>query len=322
MAAPTNTARTSTQAGNREDLTDILTRVAPEATPASSNIGQGQKSEAIYHEYQLETLAAPDPDNAQLEGDDTGTYQENVTVRVGNYNQIFKRAFVISGTQEVVKKAGRKSEINRHRVLKSIEIKRDLEAAILRNGASRAESGSDARLVGGIPAWLTSNVSRGAGGANGGFSAGVVAAATNGTQRALTEPLLKAVLQSIFTNSGEAKKRDVYLSAFNKMAASAMPGIADIRSEVKGKSQATIYGAADMYMSDFGILAFIPVAYGLTRDALVLDNDYLGVSTLRPIKEETLAKTGDNEKRHIIMEKTLEVRNEKALGVIADLTTS
>lgn len=49
MAAPSNTARTTTQIGNREDLTDILTRVAPEATPASSNIGQGQKSEAIYH---------------------------------------------------------------------------------------------------------------------------------------------------------------------------------------------------------------------------------------------------------------------------------
>jgi hypothetical protein len=75
-----------------------------------------------------------------------------------------------------------------------------------------------------------------------------------------------------------------------------------------------------MYMSDFGMLAFIPLAYGLSRDLLIADNDYLGVSTLRGITEEKLAKTGDNEKRHIIMEKTLEVRNEKALGVIADLS--
>ena len=49
MAAPSNTATTLTQKGNREDLTDILTRVAPEATPFSSNIGQGAKSEAIFH---------------------------------------------------------------------------------------------------------------------------------------------------------------------------------------------------------------------------------------------------------------------------------
>ena len=271
-------------------------------------------------EYQTETLASPDPDNAQLEGDDTGTYQENVTTRVGNINQIFKRAFVVSGTQEAVKKAGRKSEINRHRVIKSIEIRRDAEAAFLRNGASRAESGSDARLCAGVLAWLTSNVSRGSGGSNGGYSAGIVAAATNGTQRTLTETQLKTVMQSLFNNSGEAKKRDMYMGAAHKQGFSTFTGISDVRSEVKGKQMATIYGAADMYMSDFGMLAAIPVAYGLTRDLLIADNDYLGVSVLRGITEEKLAKTGDNEKRHIIMEKTLEVRNQKALGVIADLS--
>lgn len=320
MAAPTNTATSLSQIGNREDLTDILTRVAPEATPFTSNIGQGQKAEAVYHEYQTETLAAADGDNSQLEGDDTSTYEENVTARVGNHTQIFKKAFVISGTQEAVKKAGRKSEINRHRVIKSIEIKRDLEAACLGNRASRAQSGSNARRLGGTPAWLTSNVSRGSGGSNGGFSAGVVSAATNGTQRTLTEAQLKTVMQSIFNNSGEAKKRDMYMAASHKQVFSTFSGISDIRSEVKGKSMATIYGAADMYMSDFGMLAAIPVAYGLTRDLLIADNDFLGISTLRGITEEKLAKTGDNEKRHIIMEKTLEVRNEKALGVIADLT--
>lgn len=320
MAAPTNTATTLSQKGNREDLTDILTRVAPEATPCSSNIGQGKAATAVYHEWQTEDLATPDGDNSVLEGDDTSAYEENITTRVGNHTQIFKKAFVISGTQEKVDKAGRKSEINRHRVLKSIEIKRDLEAAILGNRASRAQSGGNARRLGGIPAWLTTNVSRGAGGANGGFSAGVVAAATNGTQRTFTEALVRAVMQSIFNSSGEAKKRDMYMAAAHKILFSGMPGIADIRSEAKGSKMPTIYGAAEMYLSDFGMIAAIPVAYGLTRDALILDNDYLGISTLRGITEEKLAKTGDNEKRHIIQEKTLEVRNEKALGVVADLS--
>lgn len=318
MAAPSNTATTLTQKGNREDLTEILTRVAPEATPCSSNIGAGQKAEATYHEYQLEDLASPNADNAVLEGDDTGTYAENVTTRVGNHTQILKKAFVISGTQEEVKKAGRKSEINRHRVLKSIEIKRDLEAAILRNGASRAQSGPDARLVAGILAWLTTNVSRGAGGSNGGFSGVTVAAATPGTQRTFTEAQLKTVMQAIFNSSGESKSRDLYMSAAHKQLFSGFPGIADIRADAGGK-KVKIYGAADVYGSDFGDLVAIPVAYGLSRDVLILDNDYLGISTLRAIKEEKLAKTGDNEKRHIIMEKTLEVRNEKALGCISDL---
>lgn len=320
MAAPTNTATTLTQKGNREDLTDILERVAPETTPFSSNSGAGTPATAPYHEWQLETLATPSGDNAQLEGDDTTTYAENVTTRVGNICQIAKKPFSISGTQEATKKAGRKSEINRHRTLKSIEIKTDFEAAFLRNGASRAESGSDPRLTAGVLAWLTSNVSRGAGGSNGGFSAGIVAAATNGTQRTLTEALFKTVMQSIFNNSGVSKARHAYMSAAHKQAFSAFTGISNIRNEAKGESQATIYGAADVYISDFGKITTIPVAYGLTRDLLIADHDYLGVSTLRAMEEQKLAKTGDAEKRQIIAEKTLEVRNQKAMGVIADLS--
>lgn len=324
MTVPSNTATTLTQRGNREQLTEILERVAPERTPFTSNIGEGPKATATYVEWQTEDLASPNGDG-QLEGLDTVTFEENVTVRVGNHTQIKRRAFVISGTQEVVNKAGRKSEIARHRALKGIEVKRDFELIFLRNGASRGESGANARLAAGLPAWLTANVSRGGGGSNGGFaavSAGVVTAATNGTQRAFAEDQVKTVMQSIFTNSGEAKKRHMYMSPFHKGAFSGFAGISEIRNEVSGQKQATIYGAADAYMSDFGMLVTVPVAYGLTRDVLIVDHEYCGVITLRAIFEEKLAKLGDNERRHILGEKSLAVMNQRAHGVIADLTSS
>lgn len=320
MAAPTNTATTLTQKGNREDLTDILERVAPEETPFYSNIGAGQKATAVYHEWQTEDLATPSADNQVLEGDDTTSYEENVTVRVGNHTEISKKAFVVSGTQEAVKTAGRKSEIARHRAIKGLEVKRDLEAAFLSGNASRSQSGTDARRSGGILSWIETNESRGSGGASGGFSGTTTTAPTSGTQRAFTETLVKDVMQSLFTNSGNSKRRQLYMSAAHKQAFSAFTGISEIRTQVSGAKQAIIHGAADMYMSDFGMLVAIPVAYGLTRDVLVIDPEYLGVSTLRAMKEEKLAKTGDNEKRHILCEKTLEVRNEKALGVVADLS--
>ncbi len=320
MAAPNNTATTLTQKGNREDLTDILERVAPEETPFMSNIGAGQKATAVYHEWQTEDLATPAADNQVLEGDDTTSYEENVTVRVGNHTEISKKAFVVSGTQEAVKTAGRKSEIARHRAIKGLEVKRDLEAAFLSGNASRAQSGSTPRRAGGILSWIETNASRDAGGANGGFSGTTTTAPTNGTQRAFTETLLKSVMQSLFTNSGNSKRRQLYMSAAHKQTFSGFTGISEHRTMVSGAKQAIIHGAADMYMSDFGMLVAIPVAYGLTRDVLVIDPEYLGVSTLRAMKEEKLAKTGDNEKRHILCEKTLEVRNEKALGVVADLS--
>jgi hypothetical protein len=320
MAAPTNTATTLSQAGNREDLTDILERVAPEETPFTSNIGAGQKAKAVYHEWQTETLATPSAANQTLEGDDTTAYTENVTSRVGNHTEINKKAFVISGTQEVVDKAGRKSEIARHRTLLGIEVKRDFEMSCLSENASRAQSGSTPRRVGGIRSWLETNTDRGVGGADGGFSGTTTSAPTTGTNRAFTEALLKTVMQSIFNESGSSKQRQMYMSAAHKQTFSAFTGISEIRSDVGGRKQATVYGAADVYISDFGALVAIPVAYGLTEDVLIIDPEYLGVSTLRPMKEEKLSKTGDNEKRHILCEKTLEVRNEKALGVIADLS--
>lgn len=320
MSVPSNTATTLNQKGNREDLTDILERIAPEATPFASNIGAGKPAKATYHQWQTETLAAPTASNSKLEGDTPSTYGNNVTTQVGNYCQILDKPFAVSGTQEKVDKAGRKSEIARLTAIKSLEIKRDFEAVCLQNGASRAESGSDTRLCAGVLAWITSNVSRGSGGSNGGYSAGIVAAATNGTQRTFSESQLKSVMQSIFNNSGVNKTRTIYLSAAHKQQFSTFPGIADVRSEVKGASQATIYGAADAYMSDFGMLNTVPVAYGLTRDVLIADHEYLGVSTLRPLMRENLGRTGDREEFQPIMEKTLEVRNQAALGVIADLS--
>ncbi len=320
MAAPTNTATTLSQSGNREGLTDILERVSPENTPFCSNIKEGKKGTSTLVEWQTETLATPDPTNAQLEGDDTSAYAENVTSRVGNYNQIVKKSFLVSGTQEVVDKAGRKSEINRQRTIKAIEAKRDFESRCLGNYASNAESGATPRRMAGALAWAETNTDRGTGGSDGGFSGGVVAAATNGTQRAFAESQVKTVLQSIFTESGSAKQRTMYMAGGHKQAFSAFTGIGATRSTVTGTNQAVIYGAADVYVSDFGAIMTVPVAYGLTRDVLIADHDYLAISVLRRLKEEKLSKTGDNEKRHVIMEKTLMVTNEKAIGVIADLT--
>jgi len=48
--------------------------------------------------------------------------------------------------------------------------------------------------------------------------------------------------------------------------------------------------------------------------------EFIEVATLRPIQEDPdLAKTGDNKKGVIIGELTLKVKNEAALGVVADV---
>lgn len=318
MAAPTNTETTLTAKGIREDLSGLIFRVAADKTPFLSNIGRAKASNT-FHEWQTETLADPDADNAALEGGDVGTLgAPNRTTRIGNRCQIITKDGGVSGTAEAVDKAGRDSEIARQKLLKGKEAMRDLEKRCIGNYASQAESGSAPRKLGGAVAWITSNVSRGSGGSSGGYSGGTVSAATNGTQRTFTEDQLKSVMASAFNNG--AAPSQVYMTAANKQQFSAFPGIADIRSEASKGSKVTIMGAADFYQSDFGILAAIPHPYGLSRDALFVDPDYFKLATLRPWKTTPLAKSGDSEKFQLVGEFTLECNNEKAHGVVADLS--
>ncbi|HEY3812853.1 MAG TPA: DUF5309 domain-containing protein [Caulobacteraceae bacterium] len=317
MSAPSNTVTTLTNVGDREDLEDVIYRVAPEETPFIANIGKTSAS-AVFHEWQTETLATPVSTNAQLEGDDISAFDApNLTTRVGNYNQIARKSFVVSRTAEIVDKAGRKSEVNRQKVLKGIELRRDIEMRVIGNYGSNAESGGTTRKTAGALAWLTSNTSKGAGGADGGFSTGVVSAATNGTQRSFTETLVKAVLASAFSNG--ARPKQAYLGPTQKQEFSTFTGIADIRAEAAGGKMATIYGAADVYVSDFGNLALIPHPYGLTRDVLLADPEFFALGVLDGVKSKQLSDTGDSTKFMLTQESCLVCRNEKAHAVIRDV---
>lgn len=316
MSALSNTATTLTTIGIREDLEDTIYRVAPSKTPFQNNIGSGGKATQTKHEWQTETLDTPVSTNYQLEGDDLGsTYgAENATTRVGNYCQIFRKSGLVSGTDEVVKKAGRASELNRQKVLKGISLRTDMEMTYLSNVASCAESGATPRKSGGIRTWLTSNTSLGSGGSTTGYSGGVTAAATPGTTRTLTESLLKAARATAFSNG--ATPSQAYMGASTKQTMSGFTGIASIRVDAKPTEQATIVGAADVYIDDFGKITFIPHQYAVSAAVIMIDPNMVGVATLRGMQTEEMAKTGDADKFMILAEKTLVVRNEKAHAMI------
>lgn len=321
MTAATNTVTTIINIGNREDLEDVINRVAPEKTPFVSNIGSA-KATSVYHEWQTETLATPVSTNAQLEGDDIaiGAYDAaNLTTRIGNTCQISRKTFIVARTSEIVDKAGRDSEINRQKVLKGIELKRDVEMRAIGNYSAVAEAGATTRKMGGALAWITTNDSRGSGGTDGGFAATPgPTLAGNGTQRTFTETLVKAALATTFNSGGSPTQ--AYMGATHKQQFSAFTGIASIRKEAEGEKMATIIGAADVYVSDFGNITLIPHPYGLTRDCLIIDPDMWAIATLDGVKTSPMAKTGDAEKFMLTVEKTLVCKNEKSSTVIADLT--
>ena len=317
MAAPTNTVVTTTTVGIREDLEDVIYRVVPEKTTFISSIGK-TKASATFHEWQTETLATPNANNAQYEGDDVTFGAGNQPARIGTTCQIFRKEGVISRTQDKVRTAGRDRETMRQKMLKGIELRRDMEIRMIGNYASVKTEvvGTTPRYTSGALAWLTSNTALGAGGANGGYANGNTTAATNGTTRAFTEALVKSVMALSFANGGEPSA--AYVGPTHKQQFSAFTGIAQQRRET-GNKMAVIIGAADVYVSDFGELNIVPHPYGLTRDCLLSDPEYWAVATLDGIGSEQLSKTGDSEKFMIIGEAALECKNEKAHAAIRDL---
>jgi len=321
MAVETNTNVTFATIGIREDLSNTIYLVSPEETPLQSNIGQ-TKATATFHEWQTHILASAVDTNAVLEGGDSTIDAATRTVRVGNRTQISDKTASVSGTNEAVDQAGRSDEMAFQLVTKGKELKRDIEKQMLSNKASVAGSLTLARQSAGFLAWLTTNTSRGATGSDGGFSAGVVSAATNGTLRNFTETLLKAMHESAFSAGG--KPTMLFMDGPLKQTFSGFAGIAANRVDqsVDANKMGSIIGAADVYVGDFGTLTAVPHPYGMTaRDVLGIDPTMVAKSILRPMASMQLAKNGDADRRLINEEYTLEMKNEAAHFVVADVQT-
>jgi hypothetical protein len=219
MAQPTNTFDTYDAVGIREDLSDQIYNVDPFETPFLSKIAK-VKASNTYHEWQTDALEAPSATNAHVEGSDTDGEAITPTVRLGNYTQIFKKSVTIPGTLESVTKAGRGKEVAYQIAKKAKALKTDIESSVFANNARVAGDSATAREMAGVPAWMTTNTSAGATGADP-VTVGSTAR-TDGTQRTFTEALLKTVLASAWDNGG--KPDSMYLGSFNKQIASGFSG--------------------------------------------------------------------------------------------------
>ena len=323
MAAITNTYTRFDAKGVREDLSNVIYQISPEETPFMSNVGRENVTNTFF-EWQTDDLAAAITTNAQIEGDDITSFTAvTATVRLGNYTQISRKDVIIAGTLEAVDKAGRRSELSYQMAKKSAEIKRDMESTMLANQAAAAGSTSSARKSGALLAFLKTNTSEGTGGSDPSYTTIPDAARTDATTtnlRSFSETLLKDVIQKVWTEGGSPSV--VMAGPVNKQNLSKMAGIAAQRFHVTSAKPSTIIGAADVYVSDFGNVSIVANRFQRERDVFVLDPEYASVCYLRPFQTVELAKTGDAEKRMLLCEWGLKIKNEKAHGAVYDLNST
>ena len=313
MAQPTNLYDTYDTTGIREDLVNVIYNVSPEDTPILSAIPRAA-AKSTKHEWQLDALATP-ATNAVIEGDEATVDAMTATTRAFNYCQISDKVIAVSGTQSAVDAAGRADEMAYQIAKKSKELKKDMEFDLIEPNVQVAGSATAARELGSIPTWIKTN---GDAGTSGSLSTGSgTDLPGSGTDRDLTEAILKTVIKEVYTSGG-----DMDMLVCPPSVKQVISGFNANTTRFGPAGDKTEYAAIDVYSSDFGDLKIVPNRVMATTDAkdvFVIQRDMLAAAYLRDFQIQDLAKTGDSEKKQLLVEYTLEVRNEAAHGIILDI---
>lgn len=310
MAQIANTFATFSAVGNREELADAIYNISPEETPFVSAIRKGRAS-SVFPEWQTDNLAAAS-NNKVEQGNQASLTSTTPTKRVGNRTQISEKVFGVTGTQEVVDKAGRKSEVSYQSAKKMVELKRDVEFAAIQNTTAIAAASGVAPQARGLAGWLETNNDLGTAGQAPDVDDNT--APVDGTLRDLTEDMLQNVGQLCWEQGGDPTM--LLVPSALRSTVSAFTGSATKFENVR---QRQVTATVEVYVGDFGRYSIVNSRYNRARDIFLIDPKMFELLTLRPIKREQLAKIGDGERYLVNTEWTLKVRQEASSGAIRDL---
>lgn len=314
----------------REDLTDVIYNISPTEVPLQANAGRGSMDNTL-HEWQIDELAAVDTSNAAIDGADFGTDSSDQAQRIGVFAQISIKYLAVSRRANIVNKAGRKSELAYQIAKKGKELRRDVEAIATTNQATLQGNSTTASLSASLSAWIKTNTDRGTGGTDPALSnttygqpttAAGDAAALN--LRALSEATLLTVLKDAYVQGGNPNMIMCGPTMKQRISNYMFTSGARIATQYQDQGPAnrggiSVVGAVDVYVSDFTVIDIVPNRFQRERDLWVLDTEYWEIAYLDGYKTETIAKIGDAERRHILVDWGLVSDQEAASGVIADI---
>lgn len=337
MALQTNSQNTYAAIGIREDLTDLVALIDPQETPVFSNIGTGPACKQTLHEWQVQTLASPSKTNAQLEGDDNvSAAAVTARTRLKNYCTISKKVGSVTGTMQTVIVAGISNELDNQKMLKAVELRRDMEVMVSDNVAYQAGGTLTARQAAGLGGYI-SNADTGLSDTPATISvcAGTGADKWNlasATTRSLNLSIMNSAIQAAYITGGKpniivmSPKQKTNFS--NLTLQSSLGGASQIRYNLSSVKAGALIGSVDTWLSNFGQLdVAVDVQFasdsgtskGLDQIIYLLDTRHAAVCYLRPMFTEALAKTGDADKFEVIAEYTLQVDAPKAHAVLMAL---
>jgi hypothetical protein len=304
--------------GEREDLSDVIYRIDPDETLLVSNV-QKETIKGIFHEWQVQELAAAVDTNSASEGADYSYVNPSATTRLGNHHQIAVSAASVSNTLDVVDKAGRDKETAYVKVLKGIEQRRDIEKSLFKN---EARSGSEPRKTAKLITWITNGDKP----SDMAFATGdgSDAADLTGTAAALTLAKIDAAMLAAYNDGGSPNM--LLMSPTNKQNFSGLSSgsVATNQITYTAPREAAIVGSVSLYLSDFGELAVTVDRQCPNSEMYLIDTDYVCIGSLpgRMFSVSDVAATGDATKFAIVSEYTLIVKAPKAHAAVIGLNGS
>ena len=301
--------------GLKDDLNEVISNLSPFVTPFLSSLSK-EKANSTKVEWLKDVLDTP-ATNKQLEGDSYTATAQNDMTRLDNMCQISAKSFAVSGTQNATDHTGMSTYSAYILAKAGKSLRTDQEFAMFNNGAKAGGNTTTARQLAGVNAWISSNTSKGTGGADAtGDGSDTRTDASAGNRRALTEDMLRAVLKSAWDNGGDVAK--VFVGSFNKQKiSSAFTGGSTINQDASSKK---IVNSVSVYESDFSTLTIESARHMRSRDLLVIDPSLWAMASLRDYSVEKLAKTGDAEQYLLTTEYSLKCKNPVGNGGVFDLT--
>ena len=294
---------TYTQKGQHKELSDIVENIDPTATPFQSMIGSGKVAYVLFN-WTEEGLAAPAA-NAQVEGADAPAHVDNILAERLNYTQIFSKSVVLSGSSQVNKLAGDVQTMAHQVALRAKELKRDVEFAYVGTGqAAAAGTSATARKTAGYQAQIDA--------ANVLDKAGV----------AVTEADIQEVLVRLF----EAGANPDVIMCHPRLRVALTNILSDKTGRIRDlQASKKLVNSITVYESDVGTVEihnniFCKYDSGTgIGDILIFDSSMWSEEVLRSYKVEDLAKTGDADRKQLIVEKGLKNKNFKSSALITNV---
>lgn len=341
MTQPVNTlSRFGLNATNqgdkvREDLTDIIYNISPTERPFHQNASKLDATSDL-HEWPIDKLADAVDNNAHIDGDDFAGDVLTAGQRLANFQQISRKDIVVSRRSDIVRKAGRRSELNYQVAKAGRELQRDNETAALFFRTAISGNDTTASLTAGVPTWTRTNTETVGSGAtshadptlsntdSGTPVVGVDATTVN----AMTETLLLKLVADIYVQGGDPDLIMMSPVAKQKFSNYMFTNIGTTGARIATQYQdagpnpskgLTVVGSVDVYVSDFGMLAIVPNRFQRSRDVFVMESEMWGISYLDGYHIEKMGKTGDSEKRVLIVDWGVVSKNEAASGTLYDV---